>query len=194
MTRTMAAVLAVMSFQMFSRGMDYALGNPQPGTGIFQVTDSTPPLVWGVACVSTSVVAAVAIMLRRIVLLRNASVLAVAIYLGFAVVIFDDVYGADFSQVVLFCAFCVVSALTGGVAYLLLGAARAPAWPQLGLSLITALAAFIAQHMLFHPLVDDWRFFTSYLSSGAIWAICAWALTIRAVVLRSREGRTDECG
>lgn len=84
-------VVAWRDWQMLSRGLDYLLGNPAPGTGVFHVTDSTPPIVWGSACVVTSVAVAVGLAFGRVAVLRNAAAVACCIYLAFAVVVFDDV-------------------------------------------------------------------------------------------------------
>ncbi|APT92683.1 hypothetical protein CPHO_07005 [Corynebacterium phocae] len=131
MSRALHAVIFIMAIQLGSRGLDYLLGNPATVISAFPVNGNGSVKIWGACCLTISLVVLVGIMARAPHLVRSGAVFAMALYLAFAVLAFDDVF------------------LTG--------------------------------------VVDDWRFFTLYLSTAALWAVIAWSLTIHLAVIRGRE-------
>lgn len=130
MTRTLRIITALLTFQVFARGLDYATGNPQQGVGAFQVESLDPPIVWGTVCILASVITAVGLIKNWNRLIRDGAVFISAIYLVFAVMVIDDIH--------------------------------------------------------LHPL-DDWRFFTGYITSAGVWATIAFAVTIRMAVIQNRK-------
>lgn len=130
MTRTLRIITALLTFQLFARGLDYATGNPNQGVGAFQVESLDPPMVWGTVCVLASAITAVGLIKNWNRLIRDGAVFTSAIYLVFAVMVIDDIS--------------------------------------------------------FHPL-DDWRFFTGYITSAGVWATIAFAVTIRMAVIQNRK-------
>ena len=59
MTRTLRIITALLTFQLFARGLDYATGNPHQGVGAFQVESLDPPIVWGTVCIIASAITTV---------------------------------------------------------------------------------------------------------------------------------------
>ena len=129
MTRTLKVITALLTFQLFARGLDYATGNPNQGVGVFQVESLDPPFVWGVVCILAAFVNAVGLARNCNRAIRDGAVVTAAIYLIFALMVIDDIH--------------------------------------------------------LHPL-DDWRFFTSYITSAGVWATIALAVTIRMAVIKDR--------
>lgn len=136
MTRTLQLLTAALTFQLFSRGMDYALGNPRAGVGAFRLADASPSLVWGIACVTAALIVATGLAARRDHVVRAGAVIAAAIYTAFAIMVFGGAFA--------------------------------------------------------HGAIDDWRFFTAYVAAAFMWAVIAWALTIRMAVIAHREGRDGD--
>lgn len=130
MTRTLRIITALLTFQLFARGLDYATGNPHSGAGVFQVESLDPPVVWGTVCLIASTITAVGLVKNWNRLIRDGAVFIAAIYLVFAVMVIEDIN--------------------------------------------------------LNPL-DDWRFFTSYITSAGVWATIAFAVTIRMAVIKDRE-------
>lgn len=131
MTRTLRIITALLTFQLFARGLDYATGNPNQGVGVFQVESLDPPFVWGVVCILAALTNAVGLAKNCNRVIRDGAIVTAAIYLVFAAMVLEDIR--------------------------------------------------------LHPL-DDWRFFTSYLTFAGVWATIAVALTIRMAVVENREG------
>ncbi|MCK6161544.1 hypothetical protein [Corynebacterium simulans] len=92
MTRALQCIIGALTFQLFSRGLDYILGNPKQGAGAFHVQDVSPPIVWGGACIIAALIVAVGLLKQCPRIVRAGAVLAAAIYGAFAVMVFDDVY------------------------------------------------------------------------------------------------------
>lgn len=130
MTRTLRLITALLTFQLFARGLDYATGNPHPGTGVFQVESLDPPIVWGVVCILAALAIAVGLAINRNRVIRDGAIVAASVYLIFAFMVIDDIN--------------------------------------------------------VRPL-DDWRFFTSYLTAAGVWAVVAFSLTIRMAVVANRK-------
>lgn len=91
MTRTLRIITALLTFQLFSRGLDYVTGNPQKGVGAFQVESLNPPVVWGAVCVSAALMVAVGLVVGRDRVTRDGAVLTSAVYLIFAVMVIEDI-------------------------------------------------------------------------------------------------------
>ena len=134
MTRTLKVITALLTFQLFARGLDYVTGNPHSGTGVFQVESIDPPIVWGTVCLIASTITAVGLMKNWNRLVRDGAVCVSAIYLVFAAMVVVDIN--------------------------------------------------------LNPM-DDWRFFTSYITSAGVWATIALAVTIRMAVIKDR-GESNE--
>lgn len=132
MTRTLRLITALLTFQLFARGLDYVTGNPSTGTGVFQVESLNPPLVWGTVCIFASLMIAIGLATGRNRITRDGAVLTAAVYLIFAIMVTGDI----------------------------------------NLS----------------PL-DDWRFFTSYLTLCGVWSTIAFSLTVRMAVVDHRKER-----
>lgn len=131
MTRTLKIITALLTFQLFSRGLDYTTGNPHSGTGIFQVESLDPPMVWGAVCILAALANAVGLARNCNRVIRDGAIVTSAIYLVFSAMVIEDIR--------------------------------------------------------LHPL-DDWRFFTSYLTFAGVWATIAVTLTIRMAVVENRKG------
>lgn len=132
MTRTLRAIIACLSFQLFARGLDYATGNPRQGVGVFQVESLNPPLVWGIVCMVAALMVAVGLIGKWTQIVRDGAILTATIYLVFATMTIDDI-----------------------------------SWSP----------------------PDDWRFFTGYLASCAVWAVIAVSLSVRMAVEKNRRER-----
>lgn len=130
MTRTLRIITALLTFQLFARGLDYATGNPHSGAGVFQVESLDPPVVWGTVCIIAAAMLTLGLAKNWNRLIRDGAVLTSAIYLVFAVMVIEDIN-------------------------------------------------------LSPP--DDWRFFTSYITTAGVWAMIALAVTIRMAVIEDRE-------
>ena len=91
MTRTLRIITALLTFQLFSRGLDYATGNPQQGVGAFQVESLSPPMVWGAVCIAAALMVAVGLTIGRDRVTRDGAVLTSAVYLIFAVMVIEDI-------------------------------------------------------------------------------------------------------
>ena len=77
-------VVLAMTFQLFSRSLDYLTGNPRPGNSLVDVVGLEPQMLWGVAgLIAVSIVVAGLLVRRPLVITAGASV-AVIIYLTFA--------------------------------------------------------------------------------------------------------------
>ena len=77
-------VVLAMTFQLFSRSLDYLTGNPRPGNSLVDVVGLEPQMLWGVAgLIAVSIVVAGLLVKRPLVITAGASV-AVIIYLTFA--------------------------------------------------------------------------------------------------------------
>lgn len=131
MTRTLRIITALLTFQLFARGLDYVSGNPNQGVGAFQVESLDPPIVWGAVCLIAAAMLTLGLAKNWNRVIRDGAVLTSAIYLVFAAMVMDDIH--------------------------------------------------------LHPL-DDWRFFTGYITSAGVWATIAFAVTIRMAVAQSRKG------
>ncbi|OHO71197.1 hypothetical protein HMPREF2692_01395 [Corynebacterium sp. HMSC036D03] len=92
MTRTLQLLIGALTFQLFSRGLDYVLGNPQQGVGAFRISEASPSLVWGAACIIAALIVAAGLLRQCPRVVRAGAILAAAIYGAFAVMVFDDVY------------------------------------------------------------------------------------------------------
>ncbi|MCZ9300473.1 hypothetical protein [Corynebacterium marquesiae] len=130
MTRTLRIITALLTFQLFARGLDYATGNPHQGAGVFQVESLDPPMVWGTVCIIASVITTAGLIKNWNRVIRDGAVFISAIYLVFAAMVIGDIR--------------------------------------------------------LHPL-DDWRFFTGYITAAGVWATIAFAVTIRMAVIQNRK-------
>lgn len=92
MTRTLRIITALLTFQLFARGLDYATGNPNQGVGAFQVESLDPPIVWGTVCLIASAITAVGLIKNWNRVIRDGAVFISAIYLVFAVMVIDDIH------------------------------------------------------------------------------------------------------
>lgn len=86
------AVIAILTFQLASRGADYLSGNPKPGVGAIETSDYTPAMVWGICCVIVAGVVAVGLATKSLRTVRDGACLAICIYLSFAVLVVDDAF------------------------------------------------------------------------------------------------------
>lgn len=91
MYRIVQIFAGLMLFQLWSRGLDYLTGNPDQGNGILNVTDPTPPTVWGLSCVIAATIITLGMLFHRLQLIMFGAVLTMGIYLAFGWVILDDV-------------------------------------------------------------------------------------------------------
>lgn len=91
MTRTLRAIIACLSFQLFARGIDYATGNPRQGVGAFQVESVDPPIVWGAFCIVAALMVAVGLVGKWSRIVRDGAILTATIYLVFAIMTIDDI-------------------------------------------------------------------------------------------------------
>lgn len=109
----------LMWAQLTSRGLDYLTGNPDRGSGIFNVTDPTPPMVWGATSLAVSLVLAVGMLkgCRRIVLVG--AFLAAAVNLSFAGVVVDDVLQPPIDDWRFFTDYCVKACQWSIIAYVM---------------------------------------------------------------------------
>lgn len=131
MTRTLRLITALLTIQLFSRGLDYATGNPHAGNGVFQVESLDPPIVWGTVCILAAAATAIGLVKNWNRVIRDGAIVTASIYLIFSLMVLDDIH--------------------------------------------------------LHPL-DDWRFFSGYLTTAGIWATIAFTLTIRMAVVENRKG------
>lgn len=131
MTRTLRLITALLTLQLFARGLDYASGNPHAGNGVFQVESLDPPIVWGTVCIIAAAATTIGLVKDWTRVIRDAAIVTAAIYIVFSLMVLDDIN--------------------------------------------------------LHPL-DDWRFFTGYLTTAGIWAVIAFTLTIRMAVVANRKG------
>lgn len=131
MTRSLRLVIAALTFQMASRGLDYVTGDTHSGVGVFEIDGLGPAFAWGVACLVAAAVIAAGLVSSSNRVVRGGALLTTAIYLAFALMVVDDVF-KDGS-------------------------------------------------------LDDWRYLTLYLTTAFIWAVIAWALTVRMAVTKHRE-------
>lgn len=92
MTRTLRIITALLTFQLFSRGLDYVTGNPQQGVGAFQVESLNPPVVWGAVCILAALMVAVGLAVGSDRITRDGAILTSAVYLVFAVMVIDDIH------------------------------------------------------------------------------------------------------
>lgn len=92
MTRALRIVTAFLTFQLFSRGLDYVTGNPQQGVGAFQVESLDPPIVWGAVCILAALTVAAGLISDRSRITRDGAILTSAVYLVFAVMVIDDIH------------------------------------------------------------------------------------------------------
>lgn len=92
MTRTLRIVTAFLTFQLFSRGLDYVTGNPQQGVGAFQVESLDLPIVWGAVCILAALTVAAGLISDRSRITRDGAILTSAVYLVFAVMVIDDIH------------------------------------------------------------------------------------------------------
>lgn len=105
--------------QITSQGLDYLLGNPTAGKGIFHVTDPTPPLVWGVACLLASVVLAVGMARRCPRFVMAGAFLAACINIAFGMVVIDDVFRPPLDDWRFFTDYLVKASLWAAVAFVM---------------------------------------------------------------------------
>lgn len=131
MTRTLRLITALLTLQLFARGLDYVTGNPHSGNGVFQVESLDPPIVWGAVCILVALANAIGLAKNWNRVIRDSAIVTSAIYFVFSLMVLDDIN--------------------------------------------------------LHPL-DDWRFFTGYLTTAGIWATIAFTLTIRMAVVANRKG------
>lgn len=92
MTRTLKLIIAALAFQMASRGLDYLLGDPRSGTGVFELDSIGPAFAWGIACVIAALIVAAGLVTRRDNIVRAGALLASSIYIAFALMVMDNVY------------------------------------------------------------------------------------------------------
>lgn len=92
MTRTLQLIIGALAFQLLSRGLDYVLGNPRQGAGAFRISDASPTLVWGAACIIAALIVTIGLLRQCPRVVRAGAIFAAAIYGAFAVMVFDDVY------------------------------------------------------------------------------------------------------
>lgn len=92
MTRTLKVITALLTFQLFARGLDYATGNPHQGVGAFQVESLDPPIVWGTVCIIASAITTVGLIKDWNRVIRDGAVFISAIYLVFAAMVINDIH------------------------------------------------------------------------------------------------------
>lgn len=62
----------------------------------------------------------------------------------------------------------------------------------LATAIYLAFALMVVDDVFKDGSVDDWRYLTLYLSAAFIWAVIAWALTVRMAVTQHREETSDD--
>lgn len=92
MTRTLRFITALLTFQLFSRGLDYVTGNPHQGVGVFQVESLDPPIVWGAVCILAALMVAIGLASSRDRITRDGAVLSAAVYLIFSFMVIEDIH------------------------------------------------------------------------------------------------------
>lgn len=92
MTRTLRIITSLLTFQLFSRGLDYVTGNPHQGVGAFQVESLNPPMVWGAVCILASLMVTIGLASSRDRITRDGSILSSAVYLIFSIMVIEDIH------------------------------------------------------------------------------------------------------
>lgn len=92
MTRTLRLIIAALTFQMASRGLDYIMGNTHSGVGVFELDGLGAAFAWGVACLVAAIIITVGLIGKSDQVVRAGALLATAIYLAFALMVTDDVF------------------------------------------------------------------------------------------------------
>ena len=92
MTRTLRLITALLTIQLFSRGLDYVTGNPHSGNGVFQVESLDPPIVWGAVCILAAAATTIGLVKDWNRVIRDAAIVTASIYLIFALMVLDDIH------------------------------------------------------------------------------------------------------
>ena len=88
--REISVIIWIVTFQLASRGADYASGNPKTDAGVFSTSDSAPALMWGITCLVVAAAVTAGMVLKAPRVVRGAACVAACVYLSFAVLVFDD--------------------------------------------------------------------------------------------------------
>lgn len=78
------AVVFVMTFQLFSRSLDYLTGNPRPGNTVLGVVGLEPPTLWGAAGLLVVAVVVIGLLMKKPLVITAGATFAVILYLTFA--------------------------------------------------------------------------------------------------------------
>ncbi|MDY5784674.1 hypothetical protein [Corynebacterium sp.] len=109
----------LLTFQIASRGLDYLTGNPRPGVGAFEVGWATPAASWGAGCLVAAAVVVVGALVRSTRVVRAGAVLAMSLYLAFAVMVSADVLRSPLDDWRFFTSYLVIAGTWGTIAWVL---------------------------------------------------------------------------
>ena len=119
MTRTLRLITALLTLQLFSRGLDYVTGNPHAGTGVFQVESLDPPIVWGAVCIIAALANAIGLAKNYHRIIRDGAIVTAAIYLIFALMVIDDVNIRPLDDWRFFTGYLITAGIWATIAYAL---------------------------------------------------------------------------
>ena len=119
MTRTLRLITALLTLQLFSRGLDYVSGNPHPGTGVFQVESLDPPVVWGAVCILAALANAIGLVRNHNRVIRDGAIVTASIYLIFALMVIDDINVRPLDDWRFFTGYLITAGIWSTIAYTL---------------------------------------------------------------------------
>lgn len=119
MTRTLRLITALLTMQLFFRGLDYVTGNPQPGTGVFQVESLNPPVVWGAVCIIAALANAIGLAKNWHQVIRDGAIVTASIYLIFASMVIDDIHIRPLDDWRFFTGYLITAGIWATIAYAL---------------------------------------------------------------------------
>lgn len=93
----------------------------------------------------------------------------------------------DVSPPIVWGAACIIAALIVTIGLLKQCPRIVRAGAILAAAIYGAFAVMVFDDVYVQGPVDDWRFFTAYISAAFMWAVIAWSLTIRIAVIKNRE-------
>ena len=82
LNRSINVIIWLVTFQLASRGADYLSGNPKPGAGVFSTSDSTPAMMWGVACLVVAAAVTIGMVLKAPRVVCGLACVAACVYLS----------------------------------------------------------------------------------------------------------------
>ncbi|HFG8761699.1 hypothetical protein ACL1HT_00610 [Corynebacterium striatum] len=98
----------------------------------------------------------------------------------------------DVTPPVVWGAACIIAALIVAIGLLKQCPRIVRAGAVLAAAIYGAFAVMVFDDVYMQGPVDDWRFFTGYISAAFMWAVIAWSLTIRIAVIKHRKGKDGD--